>query len=124
MRKGFWGLTFLLILLTVFFFGETVESKEKSKLQAESKVYHEMEKEYLKSTRELLEKYGYKNSGVNMTKIIDEKGKRTYTVKIHNSKINALKETEKNELMESLQTIRFADEDCDFYHEFLVVSKE
>ncbi len=124
MRKSFWTAAVLLIVITVFFMGETVESQAKSKLKAESSIYHEMEKEYLKNTRTILKEKGYENSGINMTKTIDEEGNRTYTVKIHNSKINALGEAEKESLLECLKSLQFADEECGFYHEFLVVSNE
>lgn len=122
MRKGFWIVTLVLVIISAFFMGETAISQSKSKLKAGSSAYHEMEKEYLKSTRKLLREKGYENSGVNLTKTIDEEGNRTYTVKIHNSKINALEKEEKEALLEALEEVPFADEACGFSHEFLVDS--
>lgn len=78
MRKSFLGTVFLLVIISMFFMGGTVESQAKTKLKAESQAYHQMEKEYLKRTREVLKEKGFANSGVNLTKIIDESGKRTY----------------------------------------------
>ena len=124
MRKSFLGTVFLLVIISIFFMGGTVESQAKTKLKAESQAYRQMEKEYLKRTREVLKEKGFADSGVNLTKIIDESGKRTYTVKIHNSKINALEEEEKDDLLESLENVKFADEESSIYHEFLVVSNE
>lgn len=124
MRKNFWETALLLVIIAAFLMGGTLEIQAETKRKAESQAYHEMEKDYLRHTREVLKEKGFADSGVNLTKIIDESGKRTYTVKIHNSKINALEEEEKDNLLKSLKNVKFADEESIICHEFLVVSNE
>lgn len=123
MRNRFLTLLFLLICVLGFFTVKTIELRAQSGQQAERKLYHEMEAEYLKETKEILSEAGYKNSGVNMTKIIDEEGMRTYTVRIHNRRIDALKDAEKEELMNELRSVCFADGQCEFKHEFFSVGE-
>lgn len=123
MRNRLLTLLFLLISVLGFFTVKTIELRAQSRQQAERKLYHEMEAEYLKETKEILSEAGYKNSGVNMTKIIDEEGRRTYTVRIHNRRIDALKDAEKEELMNELRSVCFADGQCEFKHEFFAVGE-
>lgn len=123
MRNRLLTLLFLLISVLGFFTVKTIELRAQSRQQAERKLYHEMEAEYLKETKEILSEAGYKNSGVNMTKIIDEEGRRTYTVRIHNRRIDALKDAEKEELMNELRSVCFADGQCEFKHEFFSVGE-
>lgn len=119
-KKGFWTAVILLLCVAGFLVKGTVVSQAKSRIQEENETYHEMEKDYIRKTREVLEEEGFENSGVNLTKVIDGEGNRTYTMVVHNSKINRLEAEEKEELETVLKSIEFADENCDFYHEFLV----
>lgn len=118
-------LTILFGLMCVigFFTAKTMVIMAESGQQAEKEFYHEMEMEYLNKTREILSESGYSNSGVNMTKIIDEDGSRTYSVKIHNRRINALEDTEKEELLNALRNINFADGQSEFHHEFITAGE-
>ena len=119
-KKGFWTAVIVLLCVTGFLIKGTVVSQAKSRIQQENEAYHEMEKDYIRKTREALKENGFENSGINLTKVIDEDGKRTYRVVVHNSKINRLNNSEKNTLEAILKSIEFADENCDFCHEFLV----
>lgn len=118
--KGFLTAVIFLLCVTGFLVKGTVISQAKSRIQGENEAYHEMEKAYIRETREVLKNEGFENSGVNLTKVIDEEGNRTYTMVVHNSKISRLNEEEQEELAELLKSIEFADETCEFYHEFLV----
>lgn len=118
-KKRVWAAVFLLICAVVFFTGKTLVSEAGSGQRAERELYHQMEKAYVKETRQALEEAGFVNSGVNLTKVIDQKGERIYFMKIHNGRINALKEPEKEELLAKLKGVNFADAECEFYHEFI-----
>lgn len=120
MKRVFGIALVLLFCVTAVFLKGTMVSQAKSRIQQENKVYHEMEKDYIRKTREVLTKEGFENSGVNLTKVIDEEGNRTYTMAVHNSKINRLTENEREQLEKLLKSIEFADEKCLFYHEFLI----
>lgn len=118
--KGFLMVVIVLLCVTGFLIKGTIVSQAKSRIQQENEVYHEMEKDYIRKTREILKNKGFENSGVNLTKVIDADGKRTYTMVVHNSKINRLSEEEKEELKAQLESVEFADGSCEFFHEFLV----
>ena len=120
MKKGFWTAVIVLLCVTGFLIKGTVVSQAKSRIQQEKEVFHELEKEYIRKTRAVLKENGYENSGVNLTKVIDKDGNRTYRVVVHNSRINRLSNSEKDELELLLKSVEFADENCNFYHEFLV----
>ena len=94
MKRVFGIALILLVCMTGVFVKGTMVSQAKSRIQQENEAYHEMEKEYIRKIREVLGREGFENSGVNLTKIIDEEGKRTYTMAVHNSKINRLTENE------------------------------
>ncbi len=119
-RRGFLTVVIILLCVTGFFIKGTVVSQAKSRIQQENEAYHDMEKEYIRKTRAVLKENGFENSGVNLTKVIDEDGSRTYKVVVHNSRINRLNNSEKDELELLLKSVKFADEKCDFSHEFLV----
>lgn len=123
MKSRFLTILFLLLCVIGFFTAKTIVIEAESKQHKERELYHEMEMEYLKETREILNDAGYANSGVNLTKIIDEEGRRTYTVRIHNRRIDALKDTEKEELMNKLKSVCFADGQCEFQHEFFSIEE-
>ncbi len=120
MKKSFLAVLILLMCITGVFIKGTVVSQAKSKIQEENKIYHEMEKTYIKEVKAVLEEAGFENSGVNLTKVIDENGGRAYTLLIHNSRINKLESEEKEALLLKLEGICFGDETCVIYHEFLV----
>lgn len=118
-ESGFWAVIFLLVCVAGFFMERTVISQAGSVQRAEKEMYRQMEREYLEETEKILEKSGFFNSGVNMTKTIDEEGERTYFLQIHNGRINALGKEEKDELLIKLKGVVFGDEACEFHHEFI-----
>ena len=118
MEKKFWAAVCLLICVTGLFTGKTLVSEAGSGQRTERELYRQMEKDYLRETGFVLEEAGFANSGMNLTKIVDGEGKRTYFMKIHNGRINALSGEEKEKLMIRLKSVSFADGQCEFYHEF------
>jgi len=124
MEKRVLAVLCLFVCVAGAFMGKTVVSEAGSKQQAERELYHEMEMEYLKETMEILSESGYSYSGVNLTKVIDEEGRRTYTVRIHNRKIDALNDEKKEELLNELRSVYFADEQCEFHHEFFTAENK
>lgn len=120
MKRSFIVVVVFLLSMTGIFAKGTMVSQAKSRIQEENKAYHEMEKAYIKEVKEVLKEAGFENSGINLTKVIDERGTRTYTLLVHNSKINKLDAAEKESLLLQLENIRFEDEQCKICHEFLV----
>lgn len=117
--SGFIFVTIILVFIIAFCTAGTVKSISKEDTQAKEAYYQEMEKEYLAQVRTYLNSRGFFNSGVTMTRITTEEGVREYSVVIHNSRINALSDTEKTDLKEDLEELYSGMEECIFSHEFL-----
>lgn len=111
--------TVSLIAISTFCITSTVMSHSNRDLRIAETYYHQMEQEYVKEIKSCLREKGYENSGVMMTRVVDENGKREYTITIHNKRINKLSEEEKKNLQKELIIREFDAPDCIFYHEFL-----
>ena len=96
-----------LIGITAFCISGTVHSSEKVERREREKYYREIEAEYVKEVRFFLNEEGYSNSGVTMTKVIDdEEENRSYTMTIHHRGIGNLQQEEQEQLQEELLQIR------------------
>lgn len=115
----FGALTVALVLIGVFGIAGCVKSAEMSADGKPEQYYLEKEKELVQETREYLKDAGYANSGVMLTRVVDESGNREYTLTVHHSKINALDEVARENLQKDLDTLTFASDECTFCHEFL-----
>lgn len=109
-----------LVTIIAFCVAGTVISKSNIGGQELENYYREQEKNLLQETKDYLTEMGFKNSGVTLTRVVDETGKRDYTFTIHHGKIDNMSENERTELAELLLTKTVLDENCTFYHEFLM----
>lgn len=112
--------TIVLIATIVFFASCTVISQSNIGAQELENYYRAQEKELLQETKEHLAELGFKNSGVTLTRVVDEAGKREYTFTIHHGKIDKMNEAERETLAGILLASAEIDENCTFYHEFLL----
>ena len=87
-----------LIGITAFCISGTVHSSEKVERREREKYYREIEAEYVKEVRVFLNEEGYSNSGVTMTKVIDEEENRSYTMTIHHHGIGNLQPEEQDRI--------------------------
>lgn len=108
----------IFILTAAFSISGTVQSQSRHAAEAEEEYYKEMEEIYVGEIRAFLEEAGYRNSGIMMTRIIDEEGERCYTVTIHHDKLDKLSDAEKKELLDACSRIAFPDGECGFCHKF------
>ncbi len=109
----------ILVLVIAFCISGTVVSQSGHSTEAMERYYDELESEYLTQLKALLTEKGYRNSGVTMTRIIDENGVRSYTVNIHHGLIERLGVKERRLLAKACSEVKFADAECDFSHNFL-----
>lgn len=112
--------TFCLIVIIAFCVTGTVVSKTDMGAQEMEQYYRAQEKLWLKETKECLTEMGFLNSGVTLTRVVDENGNRAYTFTIHHGKIDRMCEEERTELADLLLSEAEFDENCTFYHEFLL----
>lgn len=112
--------TIVLIVIIAFCVTGTVISQSDMGAQELENYYRAQEKELLQETKDRLTDMGFKNSGVTLTRVVDEEGNREYTFTIHHGNIDKMNETEREELADTLLAEAKIDENCTFYHEFLL----
>ncbi len=117
---GFWVLTLCLVLASGFCITGTVMSRSQPGEREMELYYREKEQQLVRDTRAYLNQSGFLNSGVTLTRVIDESGMREYTITVHHGTIDNMDEGSKANLKEQLSTFVFAEENCIFSHEFLV----
>lgn len=83
----------------------TVHSSEKIERRDREKYYRELEEAYVEEVRLFLTEEGFRNSGITMTKVIDEDESRSYTVTIHHRRMDHLEPEEQERLYEELSHI-------------------
>lgn len=90
--------------------------------QEQSEQLEQLEKDYLRNVRDLLEEYTLYNSGVTMTKVIYENGGMEYTVTIHNSRLESLSRVKLGELERDLSCTKLSLEGVCIQYRFDEVS--
>lgn len=60
--------------------------------------YKEIEKEYTRQVKERLEEHGFYNSGVSLTKVVEEDGTFDYTLSVHHRRIDKMNEYQREEI--------------------------
>lgn len=85
--------------------------------------YREKERQLVKDTRRELERQGFINSGVMLTRVVEGDGKRTYTVTIHHREIDRMETAEREELAWELAAFAFEDENSSFRYEFFLTDQ-
>lgn len=115
----FYAATLLLVIVSVLCFAGTAISQSNIGEREMENYYHVKEQELVKEIRSFLNEQGYDNSGVALTRVVDEEGYREYTVAIHHSRIDRMDEEEKEGLKEELAAFAFTAEGCTFSYKFL-----
>lgn len=111
--------TACLILLSAFFISGTVQSQTAEKLCVDEKFYQDLEKEYVKEVRAFLNEQGFENSGVTLTRVVDEQGNREYDVTLHHKYLDTLCTEERESLFERIEEMAFQVSGCTFTVELL-----
>lgn len=125
MGHGFGLLTLTLILFIVFCAAGTVQGQEDIRREEKECWYREREAVLLADTREYLQEAGFLNSGVTLSRTVDEDGSRSYVFTVHHKKIDGMDESRRRALGEELLTltegfVEMAQEDeCTFLYRFL-----
>lgn len=119
-RIRFVAMTVLLVLAAALLFGETVRSGTDLGVRETEEYYLEKERELTAEIRELLRQKGFANSGVMVTRVVEEDGSRRYTVTVHHGRIDDMNDAEREELLGCIEVLSFADGNCSFTHRFLL----
>lgn len=117
---GFWVLTLCLVLVSAFCITGTVMSGSNKDERRLELYYREQEQQLVRDTRNYLNQSGFQNSGVTLTRVVNEDGVREYTVTVHHDKIHRMDDMERDALKRELAGLVFEEDNCCFSHEFLV----
>lgn len=102
--------TIVIMAIMILTLTITVNGANKDNSLKQHKYYDGLESEYKEAVDAVLLQHNLYYSGINMTRITDEDGARTYLVNIHNYKIEQMDAQEKCELINELYGIEFGDE--------------
>lgn len=110
--------TFILVFVMAFCCTGAVMSRTNVSTRELEGYYQELEKGLVEDARLLLSERGFDNSGVMLTRVIDENGSRQYTLTIHHGRISKMSEEDREILMAELEQIVFEDENSIFFCKF------
>lgn len=86
---------------------------------AADRYYAGLEREYESAVRSYMNENGYINAGIMITRIVDREGGRTYTVKLHHTRLDRLDASERERIAAEVCELGFRDEVCDFHTVFV-----
>lgn len=107
----------------------TVRSQGSFSDREKESWYREQEAQLVTDTRAYLNGGGFRNSGVNLTRIVSPEGGRSYTFTIHHRRIDRMEEAGRQKLKEDLEALTKdfvcaePGENCEFYYKFLIVEE-
>ena len=110
--------TVLLVLIAALFVGCTAMSTTDIGTRELEEYYLTKEQALAKDVRELLAMKGYENSGVMVTRVIEDDGSRLYTIAVHHKRIDLLDDKERQMLLLQVENLVFDDEACSFFIDF------
>ena len=106
--------TIMLILISVFFITKTVQGSADINIAEKERYFIDLEQEYVSEIRTYLNEQGFTNSGVTLTRVVDEEGCREYQVMLHHKYLEKLSNEERGELFEVIEAMAFDEEGCIF----------
>ena len=95
-------ITIILSGIIIFCTTQTVLAQSKSNITMDAKQYRKMEQDYVRKVRDYLNEEGYENSGVTLTKVMENDTSKSYTLKIHHKRMEYLDTSQKEQLVSEL----------------------
>ncbi len=111
--------TVFMILSLWFFISEKVMSQNNGTVTVDEAAFLELEGNYLSQVKVYLEKEGFRNSGVALSRVIESDGSRSYEITLHNKKLNELSLEEQEQLKADIEEMAFGVAGCEFQVTFL-----
>lgn len=112
--------TIMLILISTFFISKTVQGRVDIAAAEKERYFRMLEQEYVEEIRAYLNEQGYTNSGVSITRVVDEEGGREYQVVLHHKYLEKLSAEEKDALFACIREMAFDEDGCNFQINLLV----
>lgn len=115
-RDGiFWGVAALgIVMAAVLFITGSINSQAADTLKAQEEYYEQLEREYIGQVRSFLTQQGYRNSGVTLSRVVDDEGQRSYTILVHHSAMDQLEDEKLAELLGQVENMGFYVPGCSF----------
>lgn len=111
---GFVLLTFFLILVTGCSMGGVAMGQPRDSVRVNEQYYGQLEEEYIKEVRGLLDEAGLEHAGVMLTHVREEDGTRIYTLSVHHRSYSCLDQEERDSLTRALSGCSFEPDRCVF----------
>ena len=112
--------TIILVLCSAFFITKTVQGQSDTDVAAKEGYYQALEQEYVDEIRTYLDEQGFLNSGVMLTRVVDEQGSREYQVTLHHKYLEKLSEEERQAVFEEIEGMAFGSDGCIFQIKLMV----
>lgn len=106
--------TVLLVLILWLFISETVMSQTEGNIVVDEVAFLQLEDDYVGTVKNYLEEKGYRNSGVTLTRVVDESGERSYEMVLHHKNMYKLSSEEQEIMLEEIETMAFHVSGCKF----------
>lgn len=90
-----------------------------SEIVISAESYEEYESLYVKDIKSVLTNQLLSNSGINMTKVLCDNGKREYNIAIYHDQIQKMTNKQREALKARLEQVSFADGACSVQVEFI-----
>ena len=116
LRKGFvWMVvTMLLVMGLMLEVTGTVSGQSKESVSVSEEAFVVLEGEYVQLLRGILGEQGYENCGINLTRVVDGEGQRSYSIVLHHKYLDKLNEEERQTLFAQLASSAFCFSNCSF----------
>lgn len=115
--------TILLVTVAAISFAGTVMARMSAGGAEPESYYREKEQQMVRDTRQELERQGFANSGVMLTRVVEGDGRRSYTVTIHHGEIDRMEEAEREILARELAAFAFEEDGSSFQYRFLITAQ-
>lgn len=115
--------TILLVTVAAISFAGTVMARMSAGGAEPESHYREKEQQLVRDTRQELERQGFANSGVMLTRVVEGDGRRSYTVTIHHGEIDRMEEAEREILARELAAFAFEEDGSSFQYRFLITAQ-
>ncbi|HKM23042.1 MAG TPA: hypothetical protein VJZ01_13490 [Lachnospiraceae bacterium] len=99
------GIAVIGLLTVMCITARTVTGTEQKPDIPSTDAYESMEAEHLAEIKTVLAQNSYKNSGVNMTKVIEADENRSYSVHIYHARLSQADDETKQDLLEQLEAL-------------------
>ncbi len=115
--------TILLVTVAAISFVGTVMARMSAGGAEPESYYREKEQQLVRDTRQELERQGFVNSGIMLTRVVEGDGRRSYTVTIHHGEIDRMEEAEREILARELAAFAFEENGSSFQYRFLITAQ-